>query len=97
MKLRVPITAEMDDGRMLHAVLDQRDYARLEAAGIGDEAFHTSSRFLAFSGLSRTKQYGGTWEQFNTNDCVEVTVEQEESADADESLDPGRSAPLAGN
>lgn len=98
MAIRVPIKAEMDDGRILEAVVDQRDYAKAEGAGITLDVTNLWMRYLAWSALKRNKQYGGTWEQFNEVDCVEATDgKTEEPAGADEGLDPGRSASSAGS
>jgi hypothetical protein len=95
--IKVPMTIEMDDGRILKAVVDQRDYAAVEAQEIDSiNQRNIWARFIAFNALTRTKQYGGTWEQFNTVDCLEaISHSQEESTDA-ESLDPGRPAPTGG-
>jgi hypothetical protein len=93
---RVPVTAEMDDGRVLSAVIDQRDYARAEAQDLPDSALMTRVRFLTWSALNRAGRYAGSWEQFNTTDCVEASdVAPEEPAGAEEGLDPGRKAPPA--
>lgn len=94
----VPSTAEMDDGRVLHVLVDQRDLARAEAQGINNTTKHSYMRFLVWAALSRTKQYPGPWETFNETDCVEATdaVEAEEPAGDDDGLDPGRKARSAG-
>jgi hypothetical protein len=93
--VRVPVMAEMDDGRTLSATVDQRDYARVEAQDLPSTSRMTYIRFLAWSALTRTKQYTGPWAQFNETDCVEVSDLAEEPAGADEGLDPGRKAPPA--
>ena len=95
MFLKIPIKAEMEDGRVLKGFIDQRDLARYEAEGLPDGK-HTHVRFLAWAVLSRTKQYTGTWQQFNETDCVEAIDGAEESTDADDGLDPGQKAPSAG-
>lgn len=99
MGMRVPIITEMEDGRVLKAVCDQRDFAAAEGADIDRHTHvHTWVRYLAFAALTRTKQYGGSWEQFNTLDCIEASdVVVEESGDTDEGLDPGRKAPGDGS
>lgn len=97
MGLRIPVTVEMDDGRTLKVTCDQRDFAAVEAADISREQRHTWVRYIAFSVLVRTKQYGGSWEQFNTVDCVEASDVVEESTDAEDGLDPGRKDPGAGS
>lgn len=96
MSIRVPATAEMEDGRVLKVVIDQRDYTAVEEREINPVTHrNTYVRFVVFSALTRTKQYGGTWEQFGT-ECVEaVDGEPEESSDADR-LDPGRQAASGG-
>lgn len=98
MGVKIPIAAELDDGRVLHATADQRDLAKAEAQELGPGRRITWVRFVAWSALSRTRQYGGTWEQFNETDCVEaIDGDQEEPTGADEGLDPGRSAASAGS
>jgi len=94
--IKVPMTMEMDDGRTLKVVIDQRDYAAVEAAEINSATSpNLWSRFLAYNAAHRTKQYGGTWEQFNSNDCVEAVSHSSEESDDAEGLDPGRAAPIA--
>jgi hypothetical protein len=95
--VKIPITAEMEDGRVLRAVVDQRDLARVEAQEIGSDQRVTWVRFLAFAALSRGKQYSGTWESFNETDCVEAIDGAEGPAGTDEGLDPGHAAPVAGS
>lgn len=98
MGVKVPIRAELDDGRTLTAMVDQRDFARAEGADITQDTRITWLRYIAWAALSRTKQYTGSWEQFNDTDCVEADDDkQEEPAGADEGLDPGRSAPTGGS
>lgn len=98
MSLRIPMDVELDDGRTLRAVVDQRDFARAEGAEISQGTRHVWARFLAWSALSRTKQYGGTWEQFNETDCVEASDAPPEGPPGDdEGLDPGQSAPGVGS
>lgn len=99
MGVKVPVTVEMDDGRTLNVVLDQRDYAAVEAQDIDpQQQRNTWMRFLAFNALARSKQYGGSWAEFNTADCVEAlsSDDVEEPTGDDEGLDPGRKAPSAG-
>lgn len=95
--VQVPVRVVMDDGRELTALVDQRDFARAEAQQIPDTAQQTMVRFYAWSALSRTKQYGGSWEEFNATDCVEATDVLEEPAGADGEPDPGRTDQSAGN
>jgi hypothetical protein len=98
MTIKVPMNVEMDDGRTLNVVIDQRDYAAVEAQEGIDRHQHRNmyARYLAYNALARTKQYIGPWEQFNGVDCVEaLAVEQEEPDDA-ERLDPGQPAASAG-
>lgn len=98
MGIRIPVSAELEDGRTLTALVDQRDFARAEGADIGQDTRVTWVRYIAWSALARTKQYTGTWEQFNTTDCVEaIDGDQEEPSGADEGLDPGRKAPGDGS
>jgi hypothetical protein len=84
---KVPIEVELDDGTTLVAVVDQRDYARTEAAEIDPVRMkHTWMRHLAFCAVIRTGQYKGTWERFNEVECVEVVERPAPAGDAD---DPG--------
>lgn len=93
--LKIDMVAEMDDGAVHAVAVDQRDLARWEAAVASDlpNGQYTRLRYLAWSALHRTKRYGGTWEQFNTTDCVEVgdppKDDEEEAGDGAERLDPG--------
>lgn len=97
MALKIPVTVELDDGRSLTVNCDQRDLAKAEAQEVGSDTRHSWVRFLAWSALTRTKQYSGTWQQFNETDCVEASDVQEEPAGADEGLDPGLQDPPAGS
>ncbi len=98
MKMRVPVSVEMEDGRIIKVVCDQRDFAAVEGAEIDRHAhMHSYIRYMAFSALTRMKKYSGTWEQFNTMDCIEASDVVEESDDAEQSLDPGRKVPGDGN
>lgn len=96
-RTQVPISVLMDDGRALSVVADQRDYARAEAQELPERARLTWVRFIAWSALTRTKQYGGSWEDFNTTDCVDASDVPEESDDADVEPGPGRTDQSAGN
>ena len=95
--LRVPVTVEMDDGRTVKVVCDQRDFAAVEGADIGRGQQHTWVRYIAFNAMTRGKQYSGSWEQFNAVDCIEASDVVEESDDADDGLDPGRKVPGDGS
>lgn len=95
MGIKIPMTAELADGRTLKATVDQRDLAKAEAQEIDPGAKHTWVRFLAWSALSRMKQYTGTWGQFNEDDCIEASDMPEESTDT-ERLDPGQPGASAG-
>lgn len=85
---KVPITVELDGGRQLQAVVDQRDFARAEGQDISAAAKYTWIRFLGYAALTRTGQYEGTWERFNGVDCVEVA--EVPAAAEDDADDPGR-------
>lgn len=97
MGLRIPVKVEMDDGRELAVTVDQRDFAKAEGAEITQDTRHMWVRFLAWSALSRRKQYSGTWQEFNEVDCVEASDVLEEPTGADDGLDPGRPATGAGS
>lgn len=95
--LRVPVVVEMEDGRSVKLSCDQRDFAAVEGADITRVQRHTWVRYMAFSAMCRTKQYSGSWEQFNAVDCVEASDVVEEADSDDEGLDPGRKVPGDGN
>jgi hypothetical protein len=90
---RTPIQAEMDDGRVLTAMFDQRDMAVMEALELPDRALMLKLRALAWSALRRSGQYTGTWEQFNEKDCVEAVdpSADEDEPEGEQGLDPGLS------
>lgn len=96
---KTAVRAVMDDGRELTAMADQRDLAAAEGAEIDSRLTRmTWVRFIAWSALSRSKQYGGSWEEFNTKDCVEASdVAAEVPAGDEDRLDPGRPASAAGS
>lgn len=89
---KLPMRVELADGRALTVEGDQRDMARWESQNLPENQWLTRVRFIAWSALTRAKQYAGTWEQFNTEDCIEasdVPDEEEEAEDGAERLDPG--------
>lgn len=104
-RLRMELRAEMEDGRALDVVADQRDVARWEVQPFGcamsewDSRINLATRFLAWSALTRQGELAGqTWDQFNA-DCVEVgdmpapddaDDADDQAADADP---PGRPGP----
>ncbi len=89
MRLQYGMTVELDSGETYDVSIDQRDFAALEAAGIADGAQTTKVRYVAWNASKRTGRYTGSWEQFNTHDCVEA-ADREEPAAGTDSLDPGR-------
>lgn len=91
MRVSVPVQVVMDDGREIALDIDQRDMVAAEGEGITRESAHAWVRYLAFNNMVRTKQYSGTWQEFNTVDCVQATDVPEESGDDDDRLDPGQS------
>lgn len=78
---------ERDDKDEITVICDQRDLAAAEGQGISPDTNHTWLRFLAFNALRRTGQYGGTWERFNTVDCVSASAEPA-AAEGDDDADP---------
>lgn len=77
----------------VRAVTDQRDLAKWEVQPFRDEsAPHLRARFLAWSALVRQQLYSGTFEQFNTADCVEVVNIDTDDQEDEQGLDPGRTA-----
>ncbi|HET8716666.1 MAG TPA: hypothetical protein VFM50_02860 [Nocardioidaceae bacterium] len=98
MALKINIEVELDGGRTLTAVADQRDFAAVEAQEIGPAQRNTWVRFIAWSALTRSRQYTGTWETFNTVDCVQASdVGPEEPAGDENGLDPGPKRRAAAN
>ena len=97
MAIRTTIRVELDDGHALDVVADQRDFAAAEGADIGSSLPNTWVRYCAWSALTRTKKYTGSWEQFNTVDCVEASDAPEEQPTPDDGLDPGRKGRSGGS
>jgi hypothetical protein len=95
MAVKVKISCEMDDGRTLVAICDQRDFAAAEAADVGRmENRHSWVRFCAWNAMKRARSYDGSWEKFNERECVEaVDAPVEEPTGDDDGLDPGRKGP----
>ena len=92
---QIKLNAEMASGTTpLLAVVDQRDYAGWEAAGL-DGAI-TRLRWLAWSALKRSGHVTVPWSQFNKVDCVEVTDAEPEESEEAQGLDPGPKAARAG-
>lgn len=72
---------------------DGRDWAALEAKQLPPNALLTSVRFLAWNALFRQQRTRRTWQQFNTLDCLQITVAPNDDADEQEGeqgLDPGQ-------
>jgi hypothetical protein len=89
---QIPMQVELDGGRVLQVVADQRDIARWEAHD-GPDGRYTRVRFLAWSAMTRQGLTTASWQQFNETDCVEVVDPpgaDTEAPDDDERLDPGR-------
>lgn len=97
---RVQWRIALASGQEITAAADQRDYAALEAQELPGAI--TGLRFLAWSAAHRAGAYAGTFETFNTVDCVEVEDVTDYGPDPDgegegeQRLDPGRPAPPAG-
>lgn len=98
-KQAVEMSVELADGTTRMVVVDQRDLAAAEGAGIGRERLHTWLRYTAWNALRRNG-YSGTWDHFNTLDAVEVidqrVLGEEGPAGDEDGLDPGRKAARAG-
>lgn len=92
-RLALDYAVEMAGGRTLHASVDQREWAQMEAQEFADTAIVTRSRFLAWAGLRRQAAYNGTWQRFNEVDCVNVEDVSAGGDDEDQGdekgLDPG--------
>lgn len=88
------IAVELDSGDKIRVIADQRDLAAVEAREDVDRQF-TRIRFIAWHAAKRAGQYTGTWERWNSTDCVEAGDEDE--AESGEGLDPGRPEQSAGN
>jgi len=73
------------------AITDQRDLAALEATEHLGKVF-TSLRFMAWNAARRAGQYGGSWDDFNLRDCVEVTdvdADGPEDSEGEQGSHPG--------
>lgn len=86
--------ARMDDGTEHRVVVDQRDFARWEAAPFRDEETpHTKLRYLTWSAMSRQGLTSAKWPEFNERLLVDTGVpdeEDEEDEEGEQGLDPGR-------
>lgn len=92
-----PLRVEMADASLSRplVVVDQRDYARLEASDVPDDAVITRTRFLAWSAMTRNGWTSATWEAFNFEECVYATdiKRVDENSEGEQGLDPGQPAP----
>lgn len=86
----------------VRVVVDQRDLAAAEAAGLGDDTIqrHSRTRFLAWSAGRRAGHWRTPWPKFNDQECVhaEVPADFNDDDDADgetgaDALDPGQTGP----
>lgn len=101
-RLQIKYLAEMADGTVHEVTVDQRDFARLEAADIAEEAMHTRARFLVYNAMKRGKLVTSSFEKFNFEECMgiesaEQPAAEEEDAEDEQSLDPGRKPAGAGS
>jgi hypothetical protein len=88
-KIRFRVELELEPGgsSTVSVVVDQRDFAAVEAAEITSETKHTWMRYMAWNAMKRAGTYAGTWEAFNGRECVEVA--DEGPAGADDANNPG--------
>lgn len=110
-RLQIELSAEMDDGRTLEVVADQRDVARWEVQPFGCPMSEWSSRinlayrWLAWSALTRHQLLAGpdgkqlTWDQFDSL-CIEVSDPPGDDGDQGDGVgggdaDPGQPDPSA--
>lgn len=107
-RLQIELRAELDDGRTLDVVADQRDVARWEVQPFGcpmsewQTRINLAYRWLAWSALTRHQLLDGmTWDQFDAV-CVEAsdppTDDDGDQGDDDDAAgggdaDPGRPGP----
>ena len=90
---KIKIAVELDAGETFVVAADQRDLAALEAADIPEGMF-TRIRYLAWRAAKRAGRYAGTWEAWNTTDCVHAgDVPDGDEGEGEQRLDPGRKAP----
>lgn len=74
---------------------DGRDWAAMEAKQFPPGSLLTSVRFLAWHALWRQQRTRRTWEQFNRNDCTNISVaggdtdDGEQGSEGEQGLDPG--------
>ncbi len=84
--LSTELSVLLDDGTEVTASVDQRDYARWEAAPENVEGREMNTlrlRYLAWAALERTGKYEHGFTRFNTVDAVQVlapSAEPEEEA-----------------
>lgn len=85
--------ARMDDGTEHSVVVDQRDFAKWEAASFRDEeAPHTKLRFLTWSAMTRQGLTSAKWPEFNERLLVDTGVpeDDEQGSEGEQGgLDPG--------
>lgn len=98
-RVNVELVAEMEDGTTHKVVADQRDFARWEVQPDADDSqFHTKSRFLAWSAMTRQGLTTTPFTRFNLQDCVEVHgADDNEKAEGEQGLDPGRAEVSGGS
>lgn len=104
-RTRIELQAELEDGKLLLCVADQRDIARWEVqeeAQLKPQPAITRLRFLAYSALHRQQLFTGSWADFQEQ-CLEagppdepeqpaVTAQAErQEQEEEQGLDPGRS------
>lgn len=106
-RLQMELRAELEGGRTLDVVADQRDVARWEVQPFGcamsewGARINTAYRFLAWSAATRGQLLAPpmTWEQFDAA-CIEVADPPAGDGDQDDdgdqgAADPGQPGPSA--
>jgi hypothetical protein len=83
MAARLVVHAEMDDGQILEATCDQRDYAAWEIHPLHDDDRPvTRIRYLAFSALNRSGWTKLSWPAWNAA-CVSADAADSALVDVD--------------
>ncbi len=92
--MSIQLKVTMANGNTHTVTVDGRDFARLEANGMGQELPHNRGRFLAWSAMLRDNLTKANFEEFAYGECVEV-ADADEDGEGEQGLDPGQTTPNA--
>lgn len=93
--IRYNVEIHLASGSVVKVTADARDFAKLEMQPFGFATHKlTSSRFLAWSAMSRDAADAGTprmsFDRFNEVECVDVVELDQPEGEGEQGLDPGR-------